>query len=121
MWQAIAVITVSVPAFATFVGCCTFSAPGYSGPKSDHFDGRQFFNYDRRADRSFFDHLKWVINRERGSWQKWTDAKPGPKPPERVGKGELRVTLINHSTLLVQMDNMNILTDPTWSERSSPF
>lgn len=120
MWQAVAVIIVSVLAFATIVGCCAFSAPGYFGPKSEHFDGRRFFNQDRRADRGPLDHLKWIINRERGKWQKWTNAEPGPKPLKRVGNGELRVTFINHSTLLIQMDSMNILTDPAWSERSSP-
>jgi N-acyl-phosphatidylethanolamine-hydrolysing phospholipase D len=31
------------------------------------------------------------------------------------------VTWIGHATLLVQLDGLNILTDPTWSERASPF
>ena len=34
---------------------------------------------------------------------------------------ELRVTMINHSTLLIQQSGGNILTDPVWSERVSPF
>jgi L-ascorbate metabolism protein UlaG (beta-lactamase superfamily) len=32
----------------------------------------------------------------------------------------LRVTWINHATTLIQMDGLNILTDPMWSERASP-
>jgi len=28
---------------------------------------------------------------------------------------------VNHSTVLVQMDGFNVLTDPIWSERCSPF
>jgi L-ascorbate metabolism protein UlaG (beta-lactamase superfamily) len=35
--------------------------------------------------------------------------------------GELRVTWINHATTLIQMDGVNILTDPIWSERASPY
>jgi N-acyl-phosphatidylethanolamine-hydrolysing phospholipase D len=31
-----------------------------------------------------------------------------------------RVTWIGHSTLLVQIDGVNVLTDPQWSERASP-
>jgi L-ascorbate metabolism protein UlaG (beta-lactamase superfamily) len=30
------------------------------------------------------------------------------------------VTFINHATLLVQMDGVNVLTDPIWSDRCSP-
>jgi L-ascorbate metabolism protein UlaG (beta-lactamase superfamily) len=32
----------------------------------------------------------------------------------------MRVTFIDHATLLIQMDDLNILTDPIWSERTSP-
>jgi L-ascorbate metabolism protein UlaG (beta-lactamase superfamily) len=38
-----------------------------------------------------------------------------------VNGNELRVTFINHSTLLLQQGGANILTDPIWSERASPF
>jgi L-ascorbate metabolism protein UlaG (beta-lactamase superfamily) len=32
----------------------------------------------------------------------------------------MRVTFVNHATALLQMDGVNVLTDPIWSERSSP-
>jgi L-ascorbate metabolism protein UlaG (beta-lactamase superfamily) len=38
-----------------------------------------------------------------------------------VGDGELRVTYVNHATTLLQFDGHNVLTDPIWSERASPF
>src|SRR6185369_4584465 len=41
-------------------------------------------------------------------------------PPEGGGGGRLRVTFVNHSTVLIQVDDVNILTDPVWSERVSP-
>jgi L-ascorbate metabolism protein UlaG (beta-lactamase superfamily) len=31
------------------------------------------------------------------------------------------VTFVNHSTFLLQLDGVNILTDPIWSERASPL
>jgi L-ascorbate metabolism protein UlaG (beta-lactamase superfamily) len=34
---------------------------------------------------------------------------------------EMRVTWIGHATVLVQTKGLNILTDPIWSERASPF
>jgi N-acyl-phosphatidylethanolamine-hydrolysing phospholipase D len=38
----------------------------------------------------------------------------------RAGHPNPSITWIGHSTLLVQMDGRNILTDPQWSERASP-
>lgn len=37
-------------------------------------------------------------------------------PPSR----EVRVTWIGHATALVQLPGLNLLTDPVWSDRSSP-
>ncbi len=95
------------------------AAPRYRGAVSDHFDGDHFHNLEPgwQSEGSF---LKWQLNRKRGSWPDWIDTPPGPPPPHRVIDGKLRVTLINHATLLIQMDGMNILTDPIWSERTSP-
>ncbi len=56
--------------------------------------------------------------RRPGAWRPFIDAPPGPAPPRRVA--DLRVTFVNHATLLVQAGDVNILTDPVWSERVSP-
>lgn len=100
---------------------CALSAPTYKGPKSDHFDGKKFKNLGDPKEHGTGDLLKWLLTREQGPWESWTDAEPGPKPPERVGPGELRVTFVNHATVLIQLDGVNVLTDPTWAERASPF
>lgn len=97
----------------------SFAAPGYDGPASDHFDGTRFRNLEG-VDHGFLAFLKWISNRERGVWQNWIESEPGPAPPERVAEGELRITWVNHATLLVQIDGVNILTDPVWSYRVSP-
>ncbi|WP_050791982.1 MBL fold metallo-hydrolase, partial [Stigmatella aurantiaca] len=100
------------------VGCHAFSAPMYQGPRSDHFDGKRFINQDpRKAKMSFLD---WQLHRERGPWADWTEDPPGPPPPQRVPRGALRVTFINHATTLIQLDGLNVLTDPIWSDRCSP-
>ncbi|WP_338333549.1 MBL fold metallo-hydrolase [Acetobacter sp. LMG 32666] len=33
----------------------------------------------------------------------------------------LRITMVGHATLLIQVAGQNILTDPVWSDRASPF
>lgn len=38
----------------------------------------------------------------------------------RQGDASLRATWIGHSTVLLQIGAMNVLTDPIWSERASP-
>lgn len=96
-----------------------FAAPRYRGPVTDHFDGDRFRNLEQGG-QSQGSFLKWQLQRQRGFWPEWVDAAPGEAPPHRIIDGRLRVTLINHATLLVQMDGMNILTDPIWSERTSP-
>ncbi|MGN6568953.1 MAG: MBL fold metallo-hydrolase, partial [Flavipsychrobacter sp.] len=34
--------------------------------------------------------------------------------------GGLRITLIGHSSLLIEIDGKRLLTDPVWAERVSP-
>jgi L-ascorbate metabolism protein UlaG (beta-lactamase superfamily) len=71
--------------------------------------------------RNYRELLKWVASRKPGHvWQK-TKVEPTIPSHERVGHGNLHVTFVNHSTVLLQIDNLNILTDPIWSERCSPL
>jgi L-ascorbate metabolism protein UlaG (beta-lactamase superfamily) len=97
------------------------SAPRWNGPVSDHFDGERFHNLEPTPDKSLADVLRWKMRSERAGVPAWIESEPGPPPPRRVGDGALRVTLVNHATLLVQMDGVNFLTDPVWSERVGPF
>ncbi|VVB95002.1 Beta-lactamase superfamily domain protein [uncultured archaeon] len=82
--------------------------------------GSKFKNPERQS-HGFADVLKWIINRKRADWPTWIDSKPGPAPVSRVTGDEVRITFVNHSTFLIQVDEMNILTDPIWSDRAGPF
>lgn len=87
----------------------------------NHFDGQRFFNPDAPQVRGFFDLWRWQLaSRPERSPAFISDVEPS-KPPACVENGEMRVTLINHSTVLLQQKGVNILTDPIWSERASPF
>jgi L-ascorbate metabolism protein UlaG (beta-lactamase superfamily) len=99
----------------------TLSAPRYHGPAADHFDGRRFRNQEPPKRKGFFDFLRWQLTSRRGEWSDWTDSEPGGSPPERVNGNQLRVTFINHATVLIQTESLNLLTDPIWSERASPI
>jgi L-ascorbate metabolism protein UlaG (beta-lactamase superfamily) len=103
-----------------FLGACVFSAPGYNGPVSDHFDGERFRNLEPFAEKSFGDVMKWRWTSSKTPWPDKRGLPPGPPPPRRVEGEELRVTFVNHATVLIQTAGLNILTDPVWSERASP-
>ncbi len=65
--------------------------------------------------------VEWLGGRhppdpEAGSLPK---ARPAMVSP-RAGEGELRITWVGHATALIQLPGLNILTDPVWSDRSSP-
>ena len=92
--------------------------PYYDGPPSDHFDGLRFFLPGQPPDRGMVELARWQLG---GGREDWPDSFPSPfvdKPPERV-EG-LRVALVGHASLLIQVAGLNILTDPVWAERASP-
>ncbi len=115
----IAAAIILVPATVTGVGCA-LSGPVHTGPRSDHFDGERFVNMRAVPHGGFGDFLRWQWSRERGPWTR-RDGAAGPRPPTRVPRGDMRITFVNHATTLLQLDGLNLLTDPIWSERCSPF
>jgi L-ascorbate metabolism protein UlaG (beta-lactamase superfamily) len=97
------------------------SAPRYRGQITDHFDGRKFHNLEGPERRGFVDFLRWKLTGKPGEWNRWTDSQLGEPPPTRVDGAKLRITFVNHATVLIQTGSLNILTDPIWSDRASPF
>jgi L-ascorbate metabolism protein UlaG (beta-lactamase superfamily) len=96
--------------------------PYYTGPISDHFDGTYFFNPAGEAPLGFRALMRWQFGGGRMAWPK---SAPSPFPParpdNRIDGQALRVTMVGHATLLIQVAGLNILTDPVWSKRTSPF
>jgi len=92
-------------------------APPFPG----HFDGKRFFNSGASSARGFLDVLRWKLtSRPEPSARFVSDVQPS-RPPSCVEGNQLRITLINHSTVLLQQNGSNILTDPIWSQRASPL
>ena len=114
----------------------------YEGPRSDHFDGKRFFNPGFPAYRgSPGGFLTRFLSGGRAEWPSQVPVKAGYPPAEAtlcprlkgavvenwrrcvdsVDPNLMAVTWIGHATVLVQAGGLNILTDPIWSERASPF
>ena len=101
--------------------CGRFIPSAYHGAVSDHFDGKHFFNYERTPERQLEDAIRREEpGRHRGHWDRWQET-PTDTPPPRVAGSNLRVTFVNHATVLVQTEGLNILIDPVWSDRVSPL
>lgn len=86
---------------------------------SDHFDGRRYFNPHGQSTKGFKDMLRWQLNRASNPWPAWVENKTFVRPI--LQKGQSRLTMINHATVLLELDGFNVITDPVFSKRVSPF
>lgn len=108
-------LAIGLVLVAMLTGC-----PIYTGSVSDHYDGTTFHNSE--ADNGFLDHIKWIWSMETTDWPEWIEDPPQPAPVSAVhGQDALRATYVNHATVLIQAAELNILTDPIWSDRAGPF
>jgi L-ascorbate metabolism protein UlaG (beta-lactamase superfamily) len=95
----------------------------YQGPVSDHFDGERFFNPYRTPPRGRRDLLRWRLRSRsnRAKWPAWAPSPYADRPPARVDGQALRISYVGHASFLIQTAALNILLDPVWSKRASPF
>jgi L-ascorbate metabolism protein UlaG (beta-lactamase superfamily) len=93
----------------------------YQGSKSDHFDGIRFFNPWNPQKTSLIQVIRWKMTSIRKQWPSIKQNPLSDSPPQRVEGDLLRVSFVGHSTMLIQTQGLNILTDPIWSKRASPF
>src|SRR5579883_2159063 len=85
-----------------------------------HFDGQRYYNPEGKQAAGFLDVLRWKrTSRPEPSPDFIADVTPSVPPAHVEGTGR-RVTMVNHSTVLLQQRGSNLLTDPIWSERASP-
>ena len=93
----------------------------HDGPESDHFDGVRFFDPNGAPPNSRIDFLRWQLSGGRAKWPDWMPGAAPDRPPPRVDDSRWRIAFVGHVTLLIQTAGLNILLDPVWSERASPF
>lgn len=116
-WLVIFIFFISL---LLYTGNWYFKGTKYSGNPTDHFTGTHFFSY--KQPKIFYKERKrLILKRLAQQKNKWVKrAVPVTKPRERVEGSELVITFINHATVLIQTEGLNIITDPVWSERVSP-
>jgi L-ascorbate metabolism protein UlaG (beta-lactamase superfamily) len=86
-----------------------------------HFDGKRFYNPDAPQAKGLLDLPRWKLTSRPERSPRFISDVEQSVPPRRVEGSELRTTLVNHSTVLLQQRGCNVLTDPIWSERASPL
>ena len=91
----------------------------HSLTKKHHIKNGFKNNYISGGAKPFSDVLKWAITRKSPKPFQFNTLKPD------IGflksnKSDSTLTWIGHSTFLIQHDGFNIITDPHFSERSSP-
>lgn len=111
----------------TFTFDFFIKSPRYKGRVSDHFDGKEFYSIGKGyrikeniPAENLFSFLKWQIMKPRNNW-KCRPNKVHVKPEKMISGKRIFVTFVNHSTVLIQTEGLNILTDPVWSKTVSPF
>lgn len=98
------------------------SEKGYKGPVTDHYDGKRFMNPSGEAANGFNKLIQFLRNRKPDPWIDRSDIEvPNQEIDHKVSNSESRLYFINHSSFLIQLNEANILTDPIYSDRCSPF
>ena len=100
--------------------------PSRVSAPSHHSSNGRFRNPWALDEPRFTGLLKWRWNRLRhplphdDGAQSLRPAAPAIRSP-RAAPHEIAITWVGHSTLLVQLGSLNVLTDPVWSDRASPW
>jgi L-ascorbate metabolism protein UlaG (beta-lactamase superfamily) len=113
---------VAAPAAAAAgYGVLSAHSSYYEGPPSDHFDGSRFFDPHGAPPNRLVDLIRWRALRDPRPWPASVANPPADKPPRRVDSRDWRISFVGHASVLLQTAGLNILIDPIWSERASPF
>eukprot|EP01035_Chromulina_nebulosa_P019739 gene19739-25671_t len=88
---------------------------------SDHFDGQKFYGPVPSGRKPLPQLLRWRLAGKRAVWpRRFANPASDPVLP-RSEPGTIRVTVIGRVTSLFQIEGVNLLVDPVWSERASPL
>lgn len=81
----------------------------------------RFQNLDTISPKGFLDLLRWKIKEKSTPWPKYVKNTHQVDLPMQIASNEVFATFINHSTVLLQLENLNILTDPIFSTVAGPL
>jgi L-ascorbate metabolism protein UlaG (beta-lactamase superfamily) len=83
--------------------------------------GKRFSNTIKHKQHTLWEILHWQFTRKPKKWPKWIANTLISQLPTPVAPNTAAITFINHATCLIQTNTLNVLTDPVWSSRVSPF
>ena len=122
---------------ALAAGTALVSVPSSSKPNSPHtvaasmynspnFNGKVFVNPIPTKTGLSSSVFKVLAEYTKDHPNRTPRIQPGPFPADlpllnTLPANTLRITLIGHSSLLIEIDGKRILTDPVWVKRASPF
>lgn len=93
-----------------------------SFPESDHYENGRFKNEGAVAEnKGLLALLQWKLAFASAPWPDQVDDNSVPNFRHALTPTAGAVTLINHATEFIQLENLNIITDPVFSKRVSPF
>lgn len=93
----------------------------WDGPVTDHFDGTFFYNPEPSTLYKTSNLLQWLSERHsKGEYPTVKELVHRPELAPKVDGKDWEVTMVNHSTMLIRTAGLNILTDPIWSDYTSP-
>ncbi len=101
----------------------------YKGSVSENFDGLRFkmegigesSSRNKRSTWRMIAHFLGIYKIEDFQWEKWDVNNIKIKqaiPDRKLDSSKIRAYFINHSTILLQIGALNILTDPMYSYRA---
>ena len=110
---------------ALLVSCAVLAPPvnlDFDATRAHHRPDGFVNRYAARSEKPGL--LRWM-------WERWRDDLPRPAAQPILGVSAdipliqsstdaVRITWVGHSTLLLQVDGLNLLTDPHWGQRASP-
>jgi L-ascorbate metabolism protein UlaG (beta-lactamase superfamily) len=88
--------------------------------RSDHFNGKTFFNPGEESGRGLRDLIKWKMTSRPAPWPKKVEVARRPLPPAPVSDG-IVATWVGQSTFILRTAAATILTDPIFSDVAGPL
>jgi len=115
-----ATLTV-ISAICFLLFSCSKSISNY--PISNHFDGEVFYNLDHQVTKNFIDVIHWKLGFTQKEWPNYVEISDPKNNAEKFKNNKMPfiTSHINHATHLIKFDEVNVITDPIFSMRCSPF